>query len=106
MVQIWKIYRDNDKPAVILYNGNQEWYKDGVLHRDKGPAVICGHAGYHRDPNNLDITWPLGTNFWYKHGVLHRDGGPAVVYKNGNVEWWMYGIKIEIILYLWINENG
>lgn len=38
-------YRDvyhslEDRPAVILSDGTQCWYRLGVLHRDKGPAII------------------------------------------------------------------
>ena len=40
-----ELHRDNDLPAVIIYNNKDEvlkqvWYKNGLKHRDIGPAVI------------------------------------------------------------------
>ena len=29
-----------DKPAIILNNGDRYWYKHGILHRNKKPAII------------------------------------------------------------------
>ncbi len=29
----------------IFYNGSQEWLKDGYLHREDGPAVVCVDFG-------------------------------------------------------------
>ena len=38
-----ELHRDDDKPALIRYENNfstviREWYKEGLLHRDHGPA--------------------------------------------------------------------
>ena len=61
-----------DGPAVID-SGDEYWYKDGKLHREDGPAVI------HKD----------GTKFWYKNGVRHREDGPAVIYSEGSRYWYL-----------------
>jgi hypothetical protein len=42
----------NDQPAVIWYDGTQDWYKHGIRHRDNLPATI----------------WVDGTKEWYRHG--------------------------------------
>ena len=34
----YKVHRDGDLP--IYYCGAQFWYKDGMLHRDVGPAYV------------------------------------------------------------------
>jgi hypothetical protein len=44
-----------DQPAIELLNGHTEWWEEGQLHRDKGPAVISQGG-----------TWE---EFWY-HGEL------------------------------------
>lgn len=46
------------------YWGNNEWYLNGKLHRDDGPAIYSTH----------------GVKKWYKHGLIHREGGPAIEY--------------------------
>ena len=61
-----------DGPAIIWYDGDQWWYKDGKLHREDGPAVIR----------------PSGFMCWYKDDILHRDDGPAVIHPDGGQEWY------------------
>lgn len=51
---------------------NEEYFVDGLLHREDGPAVIIN---------------PL-IKKWYKHGKKHRVDGPA--YQSGSYEeWWI-----------------
>lgn len=52
--------------------GNEYWYKDDLLHREGGPAMICDS----------------GTEYWYMHGKLHRLDGPAVEYYYGQKSWY------------------
>lgn len=85
-----QLHRDNGKPAFVNIvipphfhplNSNwdsmvanfpieQEWWVNGVKHRDNDlPAVDC--------PNLKE---------WYKHGLRHRDGfQPAVIADIGNI---------------------
>jgi len=56
-------------------NGYQAWYKNGLIHRDDGPAVI----------------WADGTQFWYRYGECHREDGPAVVGTGSEPRWWLNG---------------
>ena len=72
-IQCW--YRDGirhreDGPAVIYPDGTQYWYRDGKRHREDGPAVIH----------------PDGRQLWYKNGIRHREDGPA--YSFGEYEMW------------------
>ncbi|MDA8165674.1 MAG: hypothetical protein M0017_11655 [Desulfobacteraceae bacterium] len=52
------------------------WRRNGVLHREDGPA-------YERAD---------GTRRYYRHGVLHREDGPAVVHPDGTCLWFRHGI--------------
>ncbi len=60
------------EPAIKVENGDEYWYKNGVLHRQGGPAVSHG-----------------GDRLWYKDGTLHREDGPAIERTNGVLEWFM-----------------
>lgn len=68
-----------DGPAVIRVSGTQEWYQEGVLHRDNDlPALIH---------------W-TGRQEWYHKGLLHRDNDlPAYISATGKLlKWYQYGI--------------
>ena len=56
-------------------NGTKRWYKNGLLHRDDGPAVI----------------WSDGRQEWWKDGNWHRDDGPAVICTSGTHYWYKDG---------------
>jgi hypothetical protein len=59
-----------------------EWWVDGELHREDGPAVVFAN----------------GERMWYKHGRLHREDGPAVEKRMGwdvKDRWYENGIKIK-----------
>jgi hypothetical protein len=75
--------------------GVTEYYEDGVLHRDGGPAIIhpdgtqiwmC-RGTLHRDGDEPAITRPNGAKHYYKHGERHRNGSPAVM-EHFKTEWW------------------
>lgn len=67
--QYWQIGQDlhrDDGPAVIYPNGDQYWYKGGIM----------THAKF-----------ADGFQVWYKNGNnKHREDGPAIIYKGGNGE--------------------
>ena len=109
----WKIiYRDclhqqphseYDEPIVDDY-GNQEWYKEGKLHRDGDlPAIEVDYSQYwykegkcHRDGDMPAVIMDSGTQRWYKEGKLHRDGNnPAVIMVDGYQAWYKEGKYIE-----------
>ena len=73
---------------VIKYrNGTKIWYKNGLRHRDEGPA----------------IEWVNGSRFWYKEDKLHRLGGqavesangPAIEHNSGKKEYWIHGKRFK-----------
>jgi len=55
-----------------------EWYLNGKLHCEFGPARI------HKN-----------SMFWYRHGNLHREDGPAVIEYGGPKQYWLDGIKYK-----------
>ena len=52
--------------------GNKRWYKEGMRHREGGPAVEYSN----------------GAKLWYKEGKLHREDGPAIEHADGRKEYW------------------
>ena len=57
----------------VWSNGTKNWYLNGDLHREDGPA--CEHAN--------------GDKMWFLNGKFHREDGPAIEYVNGDKEWWL-----------------
>jgi hypothetical protein len=57
---------------VKVYGEITEWYLNGKLHREDGPA----------------IEYKNGDKSWWLNGNLHREGGPAIIRANGNKLWW------------------
>jgi len=81
----------NDQPSRILKCGDKQWHKNGILHRENGPAFV-------RD-NGIDMSWHIdgeihredgpakiyhegGSKRWMRNGFLHREDGPAIVIQN------------------------
>jgi len=80
------------KPECKTYpNGHKEWYLDGRLHREDGPAVEKAY----------------GDKAWWLNGYLHREDGPAVEFANGYKEWWLNNEEVdpETIVDLWLAKN-
>lgn len=61
-------------------DGKTRWYKDGVPHRDGGPAII-GKDGYEA---------------WIKNGEPHREDGPAIIHPGNIVSWWYEGNRVNL----------
>ncbi|HNC55237.1 MAG TPA: hypothetical protein PLP33_07325 [Leptospiraceae bacterium] len=66
-------------------NGNREWYKEGKLHREGGPAV----------------EYPIGTKLWFKEGKRHRLDGPAIEYSHGDKEYWVNGETLQTNIFIY-----
>jgi len=60
-------------------DNDKYWYKNGILHREDGPAV----------------EWASGSKFWYKNGKQHREDGPAEEFANGIKRWYKNGKFIK-----------
>ena len=52
------------------------YYKNGKIHREDGPAIICDD----------------GINFWFLNGLCHRESAPAKNY-NECSKYWCYKNK-------------
>jgi hypothetical protein len=64
----------NNKPTMKEYSdGTKEWWLNGALHREDGPAG----------------EYPSGSKRWYLNGLLYREDGPAVEWANGEKFWWL-----------------
>ena len=68
----------------------ERWEKDGLTHREHGPALIA------RDPT----TGVMVHETWYRNSKPHRDDGPAAIRRkpDGRVyhsEWYYNGEKIK-----------
>lgn len=66
-----------DGPAIDFRNNRQDWYLNGLRHRTDGPAIT------HAD----------GTEVWYFHGIKHRENGPTVQLHTGENIWYLNGKK-------------
>lgn len=62
------LYHREDGPALVTMDGFEHWYLNGKRHRIGGPAIIGPGVGEE----------------WWEDGVLHREGGPAVDHKKGD----------------------
>lgn len=76
----------------------REWYSDGRLHREDGPAFE-GNDGVkkwyrngllHRVGGAAEI-YPQGARAWLQDGLLHRTDGPALSYGGGSNCWYVRG---------------
>ena len=72
-----KLHRE-DGPAVEDDGGHKHWYLNGKLHREDGPA----------------IEWADGDKSWWLNDKLHREDGPAIEWANGNKCWFLNGEKV------------
>jgi hypothetical protein len=75
-----KLHRE-DGPAVKYSDGTKGWYLNGNLHREDGPAI-------HREDGPA-IEHANGDKEWYLNGNLHREDGPAIEKANGNKYWYL-----------------
>ena len=87
------------KYEVKVYpDGDKEWFLNGKLHREDGPAIECanGHkewflnGNFHREDGPA-VEWANGTKQWYLNGKLHREDGPAIEWTDGGGKWYLNG---------------
>ena len=57
-----RIHRNNDLPAVEYANGDREWWKNGLIHRDNQPAIERVN----------------GESEWWEHGKLKKSTKPVL----------------------------
>lgn len=104
-----KKHREDGGPAVLRNNGNREWwvdgkllriitrdgiiqwYKNGQLHRDNGPAIEIPKSEWGKR-----YEWGEKRYEWFINGRRHRIDGPAVESESGYKEWWVNGKRHRI----------
>lgn len=101
---VWKmnglLHRDEDKPAIVL-GDRKSWYKQGQLHREKGPARKSDHGeewwldGKRHRVGGPAICSDDGTESWWLDDQKHRLDGPAVTTRQGNIQYWINGVKMD-----------
>lgn len=64
----------------IISKQGQDWYVDGIHHREDGPAII-----------DTD-----GTEYWIRHNNFHRVDGPAFCDPRGHREFYLNGVNYKI----------
>ena len=82
----------------VYTNGTKEWYLNGKLHREDGPAFEhpdgtkywYQNGEYHREDGPA-VKWADGTKLWYQNDKLHREDGPACEYPDGTKLWYLNG---------------
>ena len=81
-VKYWSVYLkkhpDFNGCLINKNNNNTAWFKNGVYHRENGPALeyIDGHKK------------------WCLNGEYHRTNGPAIEYPDGSKEWYLNGTQL------------
>jgi hypothetical protein len=80
--------------------GDKQWFLNGELHRDDGPAFenIYGDKhwflnGKRHQKDGPAIEFADGSKAWYLNGELHRVDGPAIEYPNGDKSWFLNDIN-------------
>ena len=73
----WRSFRVDLLTSIEDPSGSKEWYLNGKLHREEGPAI--------EDPS--------GSEYWYLNDELHRQDGPAVECSDGYKSWYLNGIR-------------
>jgi len=79
---------------VRVYFSCTEWFLNGVLHRENGPAIEWANGDKEGELHRLDgpaIEWANGYKCWCKEGKYHRLDCPAIEYSSGSKEWWKEG---------------
>jgi hypothetical protein len=82
----------------VHVDGSKEWFLNGVLHREDGPALEhpSGTKEWflndkrHREDGPAIVHYD-GTKAWFVNDKRHREDGPAVVCFDGYKEWWLNG---------------
>ena len=75
-------------PALIMEDGSEFWYKEGVIHRNGDVPAVTTKVG----------------KYWYKNGKYHRENGPAIVYNNGKKEYYLNGVRAKEVKEVEVKE--
>ena len=96
-----KLHRE-DGPAVEWEDGSKEWLIEGKLHRLDGPAMedVDGYKAWFVNGKAHRVDGPAvidaeGNEEWLQNGKFHRLDGPAIVRKDGFKAWYFGGVKVS-----------
>ncbi len=84
--------------TVKVYDDRTEWFLNGKLHREDGPAIehASGYKAWwlndkiHREDGPA-IEHADGTNAWFLNDKIHREDGPAIEHADGTNAWYLNG---------------
>ncbi|QGR53586.1 hypothetical protein [Moumouvirus maliensis] len=94
-------YNSKDNSYYIIKEGTKIWYKNGLIHRDELPAMICEngtqkwyqYGKYCRENDLPCIISHHGTKIWYLNGRIGRVGdSPAIIEPDGTKKWYKNGL--------------
>ncbi len=68
-----------DQPICATDSYGKEWYLNGKLHREDGPAIERAN----------------GSKEWHLNGKRHREDGPAIEWSSGTKDWYLNGEKYD-----------
>ena len=95
-----KLHRE-DGPAAEYADGGKYWYINGKRHREDGPAIEDATGskewwlnGKQHRADGPAVEYASGTKAWWLNGKLHREDGPAVELSGGTKIWYLNGIKV------------
>lgn len=101
-----------DGPAAIDHYGGQYYYQNGRPHREGAPAVIShnGDQYYFQNGNLHRLDGPAiihnnGDQEYYQNDKLHRLDGPAIINTNGTIQYWIDGEIPLTVLNLLITDR-
>jgi len=88
--------------TVKVFDDRTEWYLDGKLHREDGPAIEDANgdrewwlSGERHRVDGPAIERADGSGVWWVDGRLHREDGPAVEFTDGFKVWYVNGKKVS-----------
>lgn len=83
---------ENNEPLNGCYEdgwGLQQYFKNGIIHRDDGPALIS--------EDSIDKRW-----CWFVEGLPHRLDGPAACFGDDKYVWAVLDNRVPQD---WLDEN-
>jgi len=87
--------------TVQVTDVSTEWYFNGCLHREDGPAVerITGYEAWYHNGKRHREDGPAsahtdGYKEWWLHGERHRTDGPAIERADGTTAWYLNGVDV------------
>lgn len=96
------VFHREDGPAIEYDNGDRHWYLNGKRHREDGPALesITDVKEWFANDKRHRIDGPAiersDRKEWWLKGKRHREDGPAVEYIDGYKEWYYQGRAVAV----------